>query len=206
MKDLLIIGAGGHGRVIADIAQKLGRYGSIAFLDDGEAQESMRLAIVGKIADMEKYVATHDIFVAIGDSNTRKEIMEGLFTMGASIPTLIHPSAVLGACVELGVGTAVMAGAVIGPCSKLGMGVILNTCSSVDHDCSIGDYSHIAVGVHVAGTVRVGSLVFLGAGVTVKNNVNICSDCVIGAGAVVIETICDKGTYVGVPARLLRME
>ena len=206
MKDLVIIGAGGHGRVIADIAQKLGCYETISFLDDGDAKESMGLAIIGKTLDMEKYVATHDIFVAIGNSQTRKEIMERLQEMGAVIPTLIHPSAIIGACVEIGAGTAVMAGAVINPCSKLGQGVILNTCSSIDHDCVIGDYCHIAVGVHVAGTVCVGNQVFLGAGVTIKNNVDICANCTIGAGAAVVETIRVKGTYVGVPARILRVE
>ncbi|MBQ7830913.1 MAG: acetyltransferase, partial [Clostridia bacterium] len=110
-------------------------------------------------------------------------------------------SAIIGACVEVGAGTAIMAGAVINPCSKLGKGVILNTCSSVDHDCIIGNYCHIAVGVHVAGTVTLGEKVWLGVGATIKNNVNICADCMIGAGAVVVKDIMESGTYIGVPAK-----
>ena len=162
MKDLIIIGAGGHGRVIADIAQKLGVYNTIAFLDDGVAKESMGLPIVGKTVDIEKYIKTTDVFFAIGNSQVRGEFVERLLSLGANIPTLIHPSAVIGACVDIGVGTAIMAGVVLNPCSKLGKGVILNTCSSIDHDCIIGDYCHIAVGVHVAGTVTLGDKVWLG--------------------------------------------
>lgn len=202
MKDLIIIGAGGHGRVIADIAQKLGVYETISFLDDGDAKETMGLPIAGKTSDIEKYVKTADIFVAIGNSKVRGDFIERLLAMGANVPTLIHPSAIIGVCVEIGVGTAIMAGAVINPCSKLGKGVILNTCSSIDHDCIVGDYCHIAVGVHVAGTVTLGDKVWLGAGTTIKNNVSICADCIIGAGAVVVKDITESGTYIGVPAKI----
>ena len=133
MKNLIIIGAGGHGRVIADIAQKLSAYKTISFLDDGEAKETMGLPIVGKTSDLEKYVNTADIFVAIGNSKVRSDFIERLLAMGANVPTLIHPSAIIGTCVEIGVGTAIMVGAVINPCSKLGKGVILNTSTSIDH-------------------------------------------------------------------------
>lgn len=201
MKELVIIGAGGHGRVIADIAQKLGAYERISFLDDGEAKESMGLPVVGKVAEMDKYAKQADMFVAIGNSKARGEFIERLLAMGANVPVLVHPSAIIGACVEVGAGTAIMAGAVINPCSKLGKGVILNTCSSVDHDCIIGNYCHIAVGVHVAGTVTLGEKVWLGVGATIKNNVNICADCMIGAGAVVVKDIMESGTYIGVPAK-----
>ena len=206
MKELIIIGAGGHGRVIADIAQKLGTYQKISFLDDGDAEESMGLPIVGKTDDVDKYVQTADIFVAIGNSEVRGEFIERLLAMGASVPTLIHPNAVIGACVEVGAGTAIMAGAVINPCARLGKGVILNTCSSIDHDCIVGDYCHIAVGVHVSGTVSLGDQVWVGAGATIKNNVSICANCTIGAGAVVVETIQSCGTYIGVPAKKMEKQ
>lgn len=206
MKDLIIIGAGGHGRVIADIAQQLRVYKSIAFLDDGDAKESMGLPILGKTSDMEKYVQTADMFVAIGNSKLRGEFIERLLALGACVPTLVHPSAMIGACVDIGAGTAVMAGAVINPCAKLGRGVILNTCSSVDHDCVVEDDCHIAVGVHIAGTVHLGKRVWIGVGATIKNNVDVCADCIVGAGAVVVDDITVCGTYVGVPAKLLREE
>ena len=202
MRDLMIIGAGGYGRVIADIAQKLGTYKTVSFLDDGTSKTVMGLPVVGKTSDAEKYVGAADVFVAIGDSQARKDFMERLLAMGANVPVLIHPSAVIGACVEIGAGTAVMAGAVINPCSRLGKGVILNTRSSVDHDCVIGDYCHISVGVCVAGTVELGHKVCLDAGVTVNHNVKICDNCIIGAGAVVVRDLTEEGTYMGVPAKM----
>ena len=204
MKNLIIMGAGGHGRVIADIAQKLGVYQSIAFLEDGDVKTSMGVPVLGRLDEVDKYITTSDIFVALGNSQLREEIMEKLLAMGANIPTLIHPSAIIGGCVEIGIGTAIMAGAVINPCATIGKGVIVNTCASIDHDCAVGDYCHISVGVHIAGTVRLERRVCLGAGATVKNNVNICANCTIGAGAVVIDDINTRGTYVGVPAKLLK--
>lgn len=201
MKDLIIIGAGGHGRVVADIAQKLGIYKNIAFLDDGDAIQSMGLPIIGKSTEAEKYIPTTDLFVAIGNNHVRQSFLEKLLSLGASVPVLSHPNAVIGSYVTIGAGTVIMAGAIINPCSTIGKGVILNTCSSVDHDCVIGDYCHVAVGAHIAGTVCIENQVFLGAGSVVKNNISVCSDCMIGAGAVVVKNITQSGTYVGVPAK-----
>lgn len=94
-----------------------------------------------------------------------------------------------------------MAGAVINSGVRIGRGCIINTCSSADHDCDMGDYVHIAVGSHLCGTVSVGDETWIGAGATVSNNISICSECMIGAGAVVTRDITEKGTYVGVPAK-----
>lgn len=201
MKDLVIIGAGGHGRVVADIAQKSGTYDTILFLDDENEKETMGLPVVGKASDAEKYINTEDIFVAIGNNDIRAKFIEGLIEMGARIPTLIHPSAVIGACVEIGAGTAIMAGAVVNPCVKIGKGVILNTCCSVDHDCVVGDYCHVSVGAHVSGTVYIGEKVWIGVGSAIKNNISICANSIIGAGAVVVKDITEEGTYIGVSAK-----
>ena len=95
----------------------------------------------------------------------------------------------------------IMAGAVINPGTKIGKGCIINTCASVDHDCDIGDYVHVAVGSHVCGTVSVGNQTWIGAGATVINNIYICPECMIGAGAVVIKNIIQNGTYIGIPAK-----
>ena len=202
MDKLIIIGAGGHGKVVADIAKKSGKYKSIFFLDDVEIGEVMGISVIGKACDFEKHIFSSDIFVAIGDSQTRSEFIENLLSLGAKVPTLIHPTATIGSNVLIGEGTSIMAGAVINPCVSMGRGVIVNTCSSVDHDCVVGDYCHLAVGVHVAGTVRIGKNVLIGAGSTIKNNVNICDNCIIGAGAVVVSDVEEKGTYCGVPAKL----
>ena len=97
-----------------------------------------------------------------------------------------------------------MAGVVINPGAQIGKGCIINTSSSVDHDCQIEDYVHISVGAHLSGTIEVGERTWIGAGATVSNNVNICGGCTIGAGAVVVKDITESGTYVGVPAKKIR--
>jgi sugar O-acyltransferase (sialic acid O-acetyltransferase NeuD family) len=199
---LLIIGASGHGRVVADIALKMNRWQEIAFLDDDEnIQSPMLIEIIGKSNDAFSYINDYDIFVAIGNNQTRKKIQTQLEMAGANIPTLIHPSAIIGEKVEVGIGTVVMAGVVINCCSSIGEGCIINTGAVIDHDNVIEDYVHISPGGRLAGTVKVGKGSWLGIGSVVSNNVNICSGCKIGAGAVVVRDITVPGTYVGVPVR-----
>ena len=203
MRNLVIIGAGGHGRVIADIADATGKYSDICFLDDS-AQSDSSLNIVGKVSDYKSYINDCDFVVAIGNNKVRKRIQSELTEDGAVMATLVHPTAVIGSGVSIGRGTVVMAGAIINANAIIGEGVIVNTSSSVDHDCVIDSYCHISVGAHLAGTVFVGSETMIGAGATVINNISICEDSIIGAGAVVIEDIVDRGTYVGVPARKIK--
>lgn len=195
MNRLIIIGASGHGKVVADIA-KLNGYEDIVFLDDDEnARECAGWPVIGK----SDAAPDGEVFVAVGNPETRKKLMK--LYEDRKQPVLIHPSAVVAKDVEIGVGSVVMAGTVINPGARIGRGVIVNTSSSVDHDSVVEDYCHIAVGAHLSGTVIVGSETWIGTGATVSNNVNICRGCMIGAGAVVIKDIIEPGTYVGVPAR-----
>lgn len=199
---LLIIGASGHGKVVADVALKMNKWQSIAFLDDNESVKlSMGIEVIGKSADAFNYIDNYDLFVGIGNNSIREQIQGKLEAEGASLPTLIHPSAVIGEQVELGVGTVVMAGAVINCCTTIRKGCIINTGSTIDHDNVIEDYVHISPGVHLAGTVKVGRGTWLGIGSVVNNNINIINSCKIGAGAVVIRDITEAGTYVGIPVR-----
>ena len=195
---LVIIGAGGHGRVAADIAGGIG-YEKILFLDDGPMP-----GVTGKTEAYRKYLESADFFVAIGSSAVREKFHRMLAASGVTPVCLIHPKAVVARDVVLGAGTAVMAGAVVNPGAVLGEGVIVNTCASVDHDCRIGDFVHVAVGAHVCGTVAVGDHTWIGAGATVINNIRICGNCMIGAGAAVVKDIVLPGTYVGVPARRMK--
>ena len=198
---LLIIGASGHGKVVADIAMKMNRWKDVAFLDDNESTKTcMGLDVIGKSADAIKYKSDAQVFVAVGDNVTREMIQKKLEAEDVSIATLIHPNAVIGAEVELGVGTVVMAGVVINCCSMIGKGCIINTGSTLDHDNVIEDYVHISPGVHLAGTVKVSKGTWLGIGSAVINNIYIVSGCRVGAGAVVVKDITEPGTYVGVPA------
>ena len=197
MKQLLIIGASGHGKVVADIA-KLNGYESILFFDDNDSlKECGRYPVVGKTSDINEFEG--DVIVAIGNASIRERIQNSLHDR--NVPVLIHPSAVIDDTVKISEGTVVMAGTVINADAVLGRGCIVNTCSSVDHDCKIGGYVHISVGSHIAGTVNIGDRTWIGIGAVVSNNLNICSDCKIGAGAVVVKDIDIKGTYVGVPAK-----
>jgi len=203
MKDkLIIIGASGHGKVVADIAIKMNKWQSIVFLDDDESiKASIGLEVIGKTTDAFTYKDEADFFVAIGSNATREKIQEKLIDEGLNVVSLIHPSAVIGTDVEVGIGTAVMAGVVINSSTRIGKGCIINTSSSLDHDNVIEDYVHISPGVSLAGTVKVGRLSWVGIGSVVSNNVNICSSCKVGAGAVVVKDITESGTYVGVPVR-----
>lgn len=203
-KTILIIGASGHGKVVADIAKKNG-YEKIYFLDDNPSlSECGGYPVLGNSS---KYLDFDcDIFVAIGNTGIRKHIQENVEKEGKSIATLIHPNAVIGENVRIGAGTVVMAGAVINPCAVIGKGCIINTCASVDHDCILEDYVHVSVGAHLAGTVHVGASTWIGVGAVVSNNINVTAGCMIGAGAVVVREIENKGTYVGVPAKCLKIK
>ena len=197
MNRLIIIGASGHGKVIADIAVKCG-YDNIVFLDDNEAiTECAGYPVVGKTKEAAEMEG--DKIVAIGNASIREKIQDTL----SDVVTLIHPGAMISRRVEIGSGSVVMAGAVINSDTVIGKGCIINTGSSVDHDCRIHDYVHISVGSHVAGTCSIGKRTWIGAGATVSNNIDICGDCMIGAGAVVIKGVNETGTYIGVPAKKL---
>ena len=198
-KQLIIIGAGGHGRVAADIARLRGY--RVDFLDDQMVANVNR---IGVVADFAKYVETADFFVGIGSNPARKAVSQRLEKAGARIVNLIHPAAVVAEDVVLGKGVLAAPGAVINTGSRIEDGVIINTCASVDHDCLAGAFSHISVGSHLAGTVTVGELTMIGAGATVINNITVCDSCMIGAGAVVTKNIDIPGTYIGVPAKQIK--
>lgn len=194
---LIIIGASGHGKVVADIA-RLNGYENIVFLDNNPRLKACAghpvLGVDTMTAELEG-----DVFVAVGDGKIRKRLMNR--NRERVFPVLIHPQSVIAKDALIGEGSVIMAGAVINSGTKLGRGCIVNTSSSIDHDCSIGDFVHVSVGAHLCGTVTVGEVTWIGAGTTVINNVNICANITIGAGAVVINNIGENGTYIGVPAK-----
>lgn len=194
---LMILGASGHGKVIADIA-RLSGYEKIEYLDDAL---NAPIPTIGTVADHTRFLASHDFIVAIGNNAIRERITKMLRAGNADLATLIHPAATIGSNVTIGEGTVIMAGAVINADASVGNGAIVNTCSSIDHDCTVGDFTHVSVGSRLAGTVTVGDRTMIGAGAVVINNRSICADCMIGAGAIVVENIKESGTYVGVPAK-----
>lgn len=199
MDKLVIIGASGHGKVVADIALKVG-YEDVVFLDDASLTECAGLPVVGTSADIFTVADSCRFVVAIGNARIRERIQGQL---ADCLATLVHPAASISRRVQIGEGSVVMAGAVVNSDVRIGRGCIINTGASVDHDCVVGDFAHVSVGAHLAGNVHVGSGTWVGIGATVSNNVAICPDCMIGAGAVVVRDITEPGTYVGVPAKKL---
>ena len=202
MEKLLIIGASGHGKVLADIATATNKYCEIAFVDDNVSiTECMGFPVIGTTDDLGKYAADYQMIVAIGNAVSRKRITDKILRVHGRLATLVHPEAVVSEYASIGDGCAIMPGAVINAGAVVGNSCIVNTCASIDHDCQISDYVHLAVGAHLAGTVSVGEGTWIGIGAVVNNNISICDGCMIGAGAVVVNDITVPDTYIGVPAK-----
>ncbi len=200
MNRLIVVGASGHGKVVADVAV-LNGYKHIVFVDDNSAIETCAgFPVVGDESVISRLDG--ELFVAIGNNATRRRIMERFDER--TFPTLIHPRAVVANDALVGVGTVVMAGSVVNPSARIGAGVIINTNSVVEHDCVVSDYCHVSVGACLCGTVGVGAETFIGAGAVVRNNTYICGSCVVGMGTVVVKDLKTPGTYVGNPARQIR--
>lgn len=197
---VIIIGASGHGKVIADIVIKSGHC-LLGFLDDsnGLPGEIMGYPLLGKVSDIDSYKKDDTGFImGIGDNRVRSKI--SVRYNDIKWFTAIHPSAQVGINTILGEGTAVMANSVINPCTRVGKHCIINTGAVVEHDNTISDYVHISPNAALGGTVTVGTFTHIGIGAAVKNNTYITDNVLVGAGAVVIKDIKEQGTYVGVPA------
>ena len=197
-KRIIIIGASGHGKVLADLAMK-NEYEIIGFLDDGKAAgEICGFPILGNVKKCLEYQGQCEFVIAIGNNAVRKRIAE---TYSLKWATLIHPTAVIGMNVEISEGTVIMANAVINPGASVGKHCIVNTAAIVEHDNCLGDYVHISPNAALAGTVCVGEQTHIGIGAAVRNNIKIAANVVVGAGSVVVKNIDEQGIYCGVPAR-----
>lgn len=202
-KSVLIIGASGHGKVIADIIVNSGNK-VVGFLDDSDDIQGKSIVgfpVLGKIADYVNYKDC-EFVIAIGNPYIREKIANEL---PVKWHIAIHPKAIISSIdVEIDEGTVIMANAVVNPSVKIGKHCIVNTGAIVEHDNVLDDYVHISPNATLAGTVTVGELTHIGVGANVKNNVSIIANCTIGAGAAVVNDITESGTYVGVPARKIK--
>lgn len=204
MSVLLVVGAGGHGKVVADLADLLGCWRSIVFADDRfpELTHISRWPVVSTTQATDLANIPFDAFVvAVGDNRLRLKLQQQLLDSSYSAATLIHPSAVVSPSVVLGCGTVVFANAVINIDAKIGAACIINTAATVDHDCVLEDGVHISPGAHLAGAVQVGKATWLGIGSCVIQSVTIGQHVVLGAGAVAISDLPDGVTAKGIPAR-----
>ena len=200
-KKLVIIGASGHGKVVADIALKNG-YEISGFLDDNNLLKAIcGFPVLGRVFENYKYKENHEFIISIGNIIIREKIAQ---EYDVSWATLIHPTAVIGMDVQIGAGTVIMANAVLNPCTNIGQHCIINTGAIIEHDNKIKDFVHISPNAALAGTVEVGARSHIGAGACVKNNTMISDNVVVGVGAAVVKDIKEAGVYVGVPVRRIK--
>ena len=211
MAGLLLLGAGGHARVVAETALSSGSFSRIAFLDDrcsGPAQlpDQLGWPVIGPFTaalDPQVRLQFQAALVAIGNAAVRLQWLQSLAAAGYKVPILIHPTAWVSPSAQLGDGSVVFAQAAIQAQAVIGSGAILNTGCSVDHDAQLGDGVHICPGARLAGKVQVGNRSWVGMGSSVIQQVTIGADVTVGAGASVVRDLPDGVTAVGVPARNL---
>ncbi|MFZ5945146.1 MAG: acetyltransferase [Bacillota bacterium] len=206
MGGLLIIGAGGHGKVVADTAIETGNWDKIAFLDDYFASQSIiNIPVVGRLNEAQGFIDSYpDLIVAIGKNNIRVNMLKHFEGLGFNITSIIHPSAFISKQAEIARGGVVFANCSINSQAKLGYGCIINTNTSVDHECKLGIGVHLSPGVNLGGSVEIGDYAWLGVGANVINNIRIGSNVIIGSGATVISDIESNVTAVGTPAKAIK--
>lgn len=202
-RSVIIIGASGHGKVVADIVLCSGDQ-VLGFLDDQREPGDFHVGfpVLGKVEAYKNYPEAWFV-IAIGNAAVRAKISDVL--EGVRWYTAVHPSAVVSPLeTDIGEGSVVMAGAVVNPGVRIGRHCIINSSAVVEHDNRIADLVHISVGAKLAGGVTIGRQTWVGIGAVVSNGLEICADCMIGAGCVVVKDIQVSGTYVGIPARRIQ--
>jgi acetyltransferase EpsM len=207
---VVIWGASGHARVVADALRAGGRYEVAGYVDDlspGRRGETFCGApvlggreVLGELAG----AGVRRVFVAVGDCGARLRLAGLLRDAGLELVVARHPSAVVAPDVRVGMGTLIAAGAVINPGSVIGENVIVNTAASVDHDCVLADGVHLSPGARLAGGVAVGRGAWVGIGAVLIDKVTIGEGAIVGAGAVVLRDVPPGAVAYGVPARVVR--
>ncbi|MGR5241590.1 acetyltransferase [Photobacterium damselae] len=203
MARLAILGASGHGKVLADIALQTG-WSDIDFFDDRWPLLSQleHWSVAGNTEVLFEYLDSYDgVIVGIGNNNIRLIKQQQLEQRNAKLTSLIHPTAVISQSIALGLGSVVMANAVINPFVSIGRACIINTASTVDHDCQLSDGVHISPGAHLAGGIKIGSRSWVGIGANIIQLIEIGDDVIVGAGSTVIHSISSFQKVVGTPAR-----
>lgn len=203
MRRLAILGASGHGKVVADTAEHCG-WSNISFFDDAwpMVKRNSCWEVAGSGSDLILKLGQFDgVIVAIGNNKVREQKLLELQCHLAKLITLIHPFSFVSPYAVIGEGSVVFPGAVLNADAKIGLGGILNTGCSVDHDCSLGRSVHISPGARLAGNVKVGDRSWVGIGSSVRQLVSLGNDVVVGGGAVVVSDVGNGRTVVGVPAR-----
>lgn len=204
-RKLVVYGCGGHGKVVADIAQSRG-LAIAGFVDDSvpEGERVLGLVILGGAGWLEAHGSEVTVALGIGDKHARQRVYQLCATLGMPVATLIHPHATVAASARIGAGVVIMAQAVVNPDARIEEGAIINSGAVVEHDCEIGAFAHLAPNATLGGAVRIGALAHVGLGASVLPGKSIGDDAMVGAGAVVLTDIPPGVVAVGVPARVRR--
>jgi sugar O-acyltransferase (sialic acid O-acetyltransferase NeuD family) len=205
MKCLAILGAGGHGKVVADAALASG-WNEIHFYDSSwpDCEKNSHWPILGNDQLLMSKLDQYDgVIVAIGDNQVRWQKYQMLFEQKAKIVNIIHPSAQVSMYAQLGIGAVVLANAVVNVDAYIGDACIINVGATIDHDSRIASAVHVCPGTNLSGAVFVGEKSWIGVGASVKQGIKIGQQVIIGAGAVVVADVPDGLVIVGNPARAM---
>jgi sugar O-acyltransferase (sialic acid O-acetyltransferase NeuD family) len=202
MRDIYIIGAGGHGKVVLDIINKSEQYQAVAFLDDDSSLHNETINGLKILGESREALDDKAVIIAVGNNKIREKIFNLMKSNDVEIISAVHPDAVINSFVSTGEGIVVAAGAVINPNAVIEDNVIINTGVTVDHDCIIEKHVHLSPGVNLGGNVTVQRGSHIGIGATVLPGIKIGKNSVVGAGAVVTKDVPDDVTVVGIPARV----
>lgn len=207
MEEILIVGAGGHSKVIVDILQQNMEYEIAGLIDMPGTSGFWGIPVIGRDEDLVRLrneMHVNHAFVALGNGRLREKVTQKAIAAGFALVSIISRDAVVSRHARIGNGTVIMPGAVINADAVIGDGCIVNTNASVDHECQIGDYTHIAPGCALSGKTVIGRQCMLGTGCRVIDGINIGDDTIIGAGTVVIDSIAGNCTVVGVPGKTIK--
>jgi sugar O-acyltransferase (sialic acid O-acetyltransferase NeuD family) len=210
MRKLVLVGGGGHAKVLISVLKKSGSYELIGYTDVRDSGELLGIPYLGTDSALEEIKETlADCCAAVGVGKVsvnekRMQIVDRLALLGFRLPVIISPHAVVNEDVTIGDGSVIFDGAVVNTGTIIGRASIINTNSTVEHDCIIGDNVHVAPGANLSGGVRVGHNCMIGTGANIIQGIGICADCLIGAGSIVVKDVTIPGTYAGNPAKRIR--
>jgi sugar O-acyltransferase (sialic acid O-acetyltransferase NeuD family) len=210
VEEVIVIGGGGHAKVVIGILRKISSYRLLGYTDLEDRGIVLDAIYLGSDEKMNAQIATKDQLNAVlaigqvGLGKFRSEVWNRLKSPRFSFPTILSPDAVVNEQVSCAGGAVVMDGAVINPGAKIGFGAIINTNSTIEHDVELADWVHVAPGATISGGVKVGRFSMVGAGATVIEGRKIADECVVGAGATVVNDLEEPGVYVGCPARRIK--
>jgi UDP-perosamine 4-acetyltransferase len=206
VEKLIIVGGGGHAKVILDVVEESGDFEAVGCIArDAPNHGELSVPFLGDESSLPhlRSAGVQLAFVAVGDNRARSELSQRVLEQRFQIVNIVSRHAVVSRGVELGWGIAIMPGAVINSGTKIGNGCIINTGVMIDHDCKIAAWGHLAPGTVFAGSVETGEGAFLGVGARVIQNISIGAWTTVGAGGVVIRNLPANVCAVGVPARIL---